>query len=147
MNAIINKKRCDYRLSTNIKHLAKSELDLLKAEDEVKKISLYLWLSYKLPDIFYDVENAYRCRILVNQYCEDSLKLNLKNTNEKIVSFKKDTFRRDKDKARDENKKDGRKRNSDKKDLKGKKFNDTGRAGQRPSGVKKHKIRKKEEYA
>ncbi len=147
MNAIINKKRCDYRLSINIKHLAKSELDLLKAEDEVKKISLYLWLSYKLPDIFYDVENAYRCRILVNQYCEDSLKLNLKNTNEKIVSFKKDTFRRDKDKARDENKKDGRKRNSDKKDLKGKKFNDTGRAGQRPSGVKKHKIRKKEEYA
>jgi ATP-dependent RNA helicase SUPV3L1/SUV3 len=148
MNAIINKKKCDYRLSINIKHLAQSELDLLKAEDEVKKISLYLWLSYKLPEIFYDTENAYRCRILVNQYCENSLKLNLKNQNEKMVSFNKVISKRNKDKAKDEKKKDGRDRYSDKRDLKGKKnLNDTGQNWQKPSGVKKHKIRKKDEYA
>jgi ATP-dependent RNA helicase SUPV3L1/SUV3 len=77
VNAIIKNKPCDYRLQISLKTLAQTELDLLRAEDEVKKISLYLWLSYKLPEIFFDTQKAFRTRITVNQYCEDSLKLNL----------------------------------------------------------------------
>jgi len=77
VDAIIKKTPVPFKLQINIKTLAKTELDLLKAEDEVKKISLYLWLSYKLPTLFFDTDNAYSHRILVNKYCEDSLKLNL----------------------------------------------------------------------
>ncbi len=79
INAIIDKKQCDYRMLINTKRLAKTEKELLKAEDEVKKISLYLWLSYKLPDIFVDGAKADKNRNKVNQYCQQSLKLNLTN--------------------------------------------------------------------
>jgi ATP-dependent RNA helicase SUPV3L1/SUV3 len=89
VNAIIKNKPCDYRLQISLKTLAKTELDLLRAEDEVKKISLYLWLSYKMPDIFFDTDKAFRTRVIVNKYCEDSLKLNLS----KITQSKKSSRR------------------------------------------------------
>jgi ATP-dependent RNA helicase SUPV3L1/SUV3 len=142
VNAIINKKPCDYRLSINIKNLAKSELDLLKAEDEVKKISLYLWLSYKLPDIFYDIEKAYKYRILVNKYCEDSLKLNLKDQ-----QIKKDDFRKGKDSFRDDKKRDFSKNKDDKQGVKSKSFRDDKKQETKQNSIKKHKIKKKEDYA
>ena len=81
INAIVQNKKCEYRLFTNTRKLAKNEKDMLQAEDEVKKISLYLWLSYKLPDIFIDADQAFENRIKVNQYCQGSLKLNLSNQN------------------------------------------------------------------
>ncbi|MDD2697798.1 MAG: helicase-related protein [Arcobacteraceae bacterium] len=142
VNAIINKKPCDYRLSINIKNLAKSELDLLKAEDEVKKISLYLWLSYKLPDIFYDIEKAYKYRILVNKYCEDSLKLNLKDQ-----QIKKDDFRKGKDSFRDDKKRAFSKNKDDKQGVKSKSFRDDKKQETKQNSIKKHKIKKKEDYA
>jgi ATP-dependent RNA helicase SUPV3L1/SUV3 len=77
INAIINNKPYEYRSLINTNKKAKSQNDLLKAEDEVKKISLYLWLSYKLPEIFVDEKFANKMRINVNKYCEDSLKLKL----------------------------------------------------------------------
>jgi ATP-dependent RNA helicase SUPV3L1/SUV3 len=77
INAIFKNKKCDYRLFINTKKLASTQKDLLQAEDEVKKISLYLWLSYKLPEIFIDGEKAFNSRKVVNKYCEDSLRLNL----------------------------------------------------------------------
>lgn len=132
VNAVISKKPCDYRLSINIKTLAKTELDLLKAEDEVKKISLYLWLSYKLPEIFYDIENATKHRILVNQYCEDSLKLNLKNLVPNRQNFRKDN--RDGRDHRDDKENRGRR---DSKDRKNFRTNKPG--GQQESFVKKEK--------
>jgi ATP-dependent RNA helicase SUPV3L1/SUV3 len=152
VNAIINKKRCDYRLYINIKTLAKSELDLLKAEDEVKKISLYLWLSYKLPEIFYDIENAYKYRVLVNKYCEDSLKLNLKELNGGTSSFKrkdgKGDFRRDKPSVRDDGKrKTFTKNDTHKKDIKEKSFRNENKTQNKTNDIKKHKIKKKEDYA
>lgn len=80
INAVIYNKPYEYKSLVNTNKKAKNEDDLLKAEDEVKKISLYLWLSYKLPDIFVDSTFANNMRLKVNKYCEDSLKLKLKQS-------------------------------------------------------------------
>jgi len=126
--------------------LAKTELDLLKAEDEVKKISLYLWLSYKMPEIFYDIENATKHRVLVNQYCEDSLKLNLKDLVVKRTSFKRDDKKEDNKKSFPKRKSTNLKKE---KQTREDKTHSKGRAKQRvmpasKDGTKKHKIQKKE---
>ena len=47
---------------------------LLNAEDRVREISLYLWLSFKFPDIFQDVEKALQARVRLNSYIENSLR-------------------------------------------------------------------------
>jgi ATP-dependent RNA helicase SUPV3L1/SUV3 len=36
---------------------------LLNAEDRVREISLYLWLSLKFPDIFEDTKQALAARV------------------------------------------------------------------------------------
>jgi ATP-dependent RNA helicase SUPV3L1/SUV3 len=76
INAIMQKKVVHYKCAINISKTAKTQLELLKAEDEVKKISLYLWMAYKLPELFPDSKAAEAMRIKVNQYCETSLKSN-----------------------------------------------------------------------
>ena len=76
LSAISQRKIIQYKLSININKPATTQLELLKAEDEVKKISLYLWLSYKLPDIFTDEMKARELRSKVNVYIEKSLKNN-----------------------------------------------------------------------
>jgi len=55
----------DYALTTD---------DLLQAEDRVKEISLYLWLSYRFEDNFVDAEKARKYRGILNRYIENSLK-------------------------------------------------------------------------
>ncbi len=47
--------------------------DLLRAEDMVKEISLYLWLSYRFKDYFLDEKKARLQRGVVNKYIEHSL--------------------------------------------------------------------------
>jgi ATP-dependent RNA helicase SUPV3L1/SUV3 len=47
---------------------------LLLAEDHVKEISLYLWLSYRFSDYFLDVEKARATRGVINRFIENSLK-------------------------------------------------------------------------
>lgn len=47
---------------------------LLNAEDRVREISLYLWLSFKFPDIFEDTEKALQARVRLNHYIENSLR-------------------------------------------------------------------------
>ncbi len=76
VKSIIKEERVPYKCSIDTNKVAKTELDLLKAEDEVKKISLYLWLSYKLPNLFFDAKNAELARVRVNLYCELSLQSN-----------------------------------------------------------------------
>jgi ATP-dependent RNA helicase SUPV3L1/SUV3 len=76
LTAIGQRKKIAYKLTIDISQRATSQDELLKAEDEVKKISLYLWLSYKLPDIFIDEEKARDLREKVNLYIEKSLKSN-----------------------------------------------------------------------
>ena len=47
---------------------------LLNAEDRVREISLYLWLSFKFPDIFQDTEQALKARVRLNNFIENSLR-------------------------------------------------------------------------
>ncbi|SFV71089.1 Probable ATP-dependent RNA helicase [hydrothermal vent metagenome] len=47
---------------------------LLNAEDRVREISLYLWLSFKFPELFKDTQNALKARLKLNQYIENSLR-------------------------------------------------------------------------
>ncbi len=47
--------------------------DLLQAEDMVKEISLYLWLSYRFNDYFVDEMKARQYRGVLNRYIEQSL--------------------------------------------------------------------------
>ena len=50
---------------------------LLNAEDRVREISLYLWLSFKFPDLFEDTEKALQARVRLNNYIENSLRQGL----------------------------------------------------------------------
>ena len=47
--------------------------ELLQAEDMVKEISLYLWLSYRFKDAFVDTQKARESRGRINKYIEESL--------------------------------------------------------------------------
>ena len=47
---------------------------LLNAEDRVREISLYLWLSFKFPDIFEDTKQAIAARVRLNSFIENSLR-------------------------------------------------------------------------
>ncbi len=76
--AIIKKRVCRYKPSITLPKKAVTQKDLLLVEDEVKKISLYLWLSYKFPEIFPDYNKAVILRNSFNSFIERSLKLNLK---------------------------------------------------------------------
>ncbi len=77
--AVIKKRVCRYKPSITLPKKAVTQKDLLLVEDEVKKISLYLWLSYKFPDLFLDYDKAVILRNSFNNFIEKSLKLNLKS--------------------------------------------------------------------
>ena len=47
--------------------------ELLRAEDMVKEISLYLWLSYRFDEYFIDEQKARVSRGILNKYIEESL--------------------------------------------------------------------------
>ena len=47
--------------------------ELLRAEDMVKEISLYLWLSYRFPEQFVDEMKARQHRGVINKYIEETL--------------------------------------------------------------------------
>ncbi len=47
---------------------------MLNAEDRVREISLYLWLSFKFPELFPQVEEALKARVRLNSFIEASLK-------------------------------------------------------------------------
>lgn len=76
--AVIKKRVCRYKPSITLPKKAVTQKDLLLVEDEVKKISLYLWLSYKFPELFPDYDKAVILRNSFNSFIEKSLKLNLK---------------------------------------------------------------------
>jgi len=52
---------------------ARTSEDLLRAEDMVKEISLYLWLTYRFGDYFVDEQKARQYRGVLNKYIEESL--------------------------------------------------------------------------
>ena len=47
---------------------------MLNAEDRVREISLYLWLSFKFPEHFKDTKKAIEARGKLNRFIEESLK-------------------------------------------------------------------------
>jgi ATP-dependent RNA helicase SUPV3L1/SUV3 len=47
---------------------------LLHIEDLVKEVSLYLWLNYRFPEIFFEPEKARDARKQLNTYIEKTLK-------------------------------------------------------------------------
>ncbi len=47
--------------------------ELLRAEDMVKEISLYLWLSYRFEEYFVDAQRARTSRGTLNKFIEESL--------------------------------------------------------------------------
>lgn len=100
--SIIKKKVCHYKPSITLPKKAITQRDLLLVEDEVKKISLYLWLSYKLPEIFPDHDKAYILRNSFNSFIERSLKSNLVQVDSRNEKFNR-TGRNDKYKRNNEN--------------------------------------------
>lgn len=52
---------------------AQTSDELLRAEDMVKEISLYLWLSYRFEEYFPDSDKAREYRVVLNRYIEESL--------------------------------------------------------------------------
>ncbi len=52
---------------------AQTSDELLRAEDMVKEISLYLWLSYRFGDYFVDEAKARQYRGVLNKYIENTL--------------------------------------------------------------------------
>ena len=75
--SVIKKRVCHYKPSITLPKKAITQRDLLLVEDEVKKISLYLWLSYKFPELFPDHDKAYILRNSFNSFIEKSLRGNL----------------------------------------------------------------------
>ena len=70
--------------------------EMLNAEDRVKEVSLYLWLSFKFPDSFPDVEGAKRARDILNGFIERSLQKGNFSKKCRICGKKMDyTFRYD----------------------------------------------------
>jgi len=53
---------------------AESMDTLLHIEDLVKEVSLYLWLNYRFPEIFFEPEKAKNARKKLNSYIEKTLK-------------------------------------------------------------------------
>ncbi len=58
----------------NISKKAVSFTALLNAEDRVKEVSLYLWLSFKFVDKFKDIDLAKQTRDKLNSYIERTLR-------------------------------------------------------------------------
>lgn len=75
--AIIKKRVVRYKPSITLPRKAITQRDLLLVEDEVKKISLYLWLSYKFPELFPDSVKALITRSAFNSFIENTLKKKL----------------------------------------------------------------------
>ena len=65
-----------YTPPTLMGDFAQTNDELLRAEDMVKEISLYLWLSYRFNDYFIDERKARVTRGVLNKYIESSLQQN-----------------------------------------------------------------------
>ena len=73
IQALENKIPVKYKTPSLMGDYAQTTDELLRAEDMVKEISLYLWLSYRFNEYFIDVERARNTRGIINRYIEESL--------------------------------------------------------------------------
>ena len=63
-----------FPLPDDLPKLAQTSEMLLEAEERVKEVSLYLWLSYRFPENFVDTEHALIARERLNTFIEKSLR-------------------------------------------------------------------------
>ena len=98
--SVVKNKICRYKPSITLPKKAITAKDLLLVEDEVKKISLYLWLSYKFPEIFPDYDKALILRNSFNSFIEKTLKTNLKINEERRANNFNRTSRSSKSRRR-----------------------------------------------
>ena len=67
-------KKIVYNPPDRLSGVAKTNEMLLLAEDRVREISLYLWLSFKFEDMFPDTQKAIASRAKLNAFIERSLR-------------------------------------------------------------------------
>ena len=73
MVALEKKNTVPYTAAILYGNFAQTADELLRAEDMVKEISLYLWLSYRFNEYFVDESKARKTRHVINKYIEESL--------------------------------------------------------------------------
>ena len=74
INALEKKEPVYYHAPKLTGKYAQTSEELLRAEDMVKEISLYLWLSYRFGDSFVDENKARAYRGVLNRYIEETLR-------------------------------------------------------------------------
>ncbi|MCK9371941.1 MAG: helicase [Sulfuricurvum sp.] len=74
VHALEQKKPIAYIPPKHLGTYAHTSEELQDAEDRIKEISLYLWLSYRLGEYFVDAEKARSFRGELNRFIENSLK-------------------------------------------------------------------------
>jgi len=73
VRALEQKKPIAYIPPQRLGNYALSMEELQEAEDRIKEISLYLWLSYRMGEYFVDAEKARMFRGELNRFIENSL--------------------------------------------------------------------------
>ena len=73
VRALEQKKPIAYIPPQRLGNYALSMEELQEAEDRIKEISLYLWLSYRMGEYFVDAEKARTFRGELNRFIENSL--------------------------------------------------------------------------
>jgi ATP-dependent RNA helicase SUPV3L1/SUV3 len=73
LGALEKKMPISYTTPLLVGSYAQTTDELLRAEDMVKEISLYLWLSYRFSDYFIDANRARASRGVLNKFIENSL--------------------------------------------------------------------------
>ncbi len=76
LHALQAKEAVHYTPPILMGSFARTTDDLLHAEDMVKEISLYLWLSYRFGEYFVDEKKARQSRGVLNKYIENTLQQN-----------------------------------------------------------------------
>ncbi len=71
--ALEKKMPIPYNPPALVGSFAQTTEELLRAEDMVKEISLYLWLSYRFKEYFTDAQKARQYRGVLNRFIEESL--------------------------------------------------------------------------
>ncbi len=74
VRALAQAKPIAYIPPRHLSSHAQTTEELQEAEDQIKEISLYLWLSYRLAEFFVDSEKARSYRGELNRFIENSLK-------------------------------------------------------------------------
>jgi len=73
LGALEKRMPIHYNIVPLVGSYAQTTDELLRAEDMVKEISLYLWLSYRFSDYFIDTNRAKASRGILNKFIENSL--------------------------------------------------------------------------